>query len=132
VIPDFLFSANDDPVLAATAGDTEEASDVRHPIDKFFQDAKCAAALNMGSSGARLIHNLAVESAERDAVLASHYRKIAEAAAKGKPAGDASRLEKRANDPRVVKIQETVIGSQTVVAELDENDVVIRTYWKAA
>jgi hypothetical protein len=94
-IPDFLYGANDDPILTDLPGDTEEASDVSCPITKFFKTAELAASTNLGRSAHQHIHNFAVESAPLDAAVANHYRKIAEAAAKKEPgAGAGDRLAK--------------------------------------
>jgi hypothetical protein len=83
---DILRSANDDEMLSDAPTDTEEVSDVPIVLDEMFANAKCAAALNMGSHGARLVHNLAVASAERSAPIRAHYKKLAASVAKKEPA----------------------------------------------
>jgi hypothetical protein len=64
--------------------DTEEGSDVPNPIEEFFKTAELAASYPVG--GFQHAHNLAVETAERDATVAALYKKIA-ADAQKKSAG---------------------------------------------
>jgi hypothetical protein len=138
VIPDFLFSANDELLLTDAASDGEEASDVQNPVEAFFKTAELGALLNLGPSGHRLVHNLQVAAQERDAALASHYKKIAADAAKKEP----QRLEKGArrvvagdaNDARKVARTETTKYSsgKTLIAEIDATGEVIRVLEEAA
>lgn len=113
-----------------TLDDEEVSSDVPDPFEKFIQTAQLAGAI--GRDGHQRAHNLQIETSEQTAAVAAIYKKLAkDAAAKREPA-DPQRLEKRATDPRVVKVQETVIGSAVVVAELDASGVCVRTYRKTA
>ena len=74
IIPDFLGDAVDDPNVRE---DDAGGSHVRDPVEEFFKIAQLGAFL--GPDGFRHAHNLAVESAEIDAPIREHYRKIAEA-----------------------------------------------------
>jgi hypothetical protein len=123
-----------DPELSALGilGDADDdtvTADVPDPFTKLFQDAELGAALHVRGADAH-VEAFHVETAERSTAVAAHYRKLARDAEKQPDAGGS--LEKRAKDPRVAKIQETKIGSRIVVAELDENNFVLRTYQKEA
>ncbi len=85
-LPDILGGAADDEILTDLPGDTEEASDVPCPVTKFFQTAQLAATTNLGRSAHQHVHNFAVELAPLDAAVAAHYKKLAFAVTKKKPA----------------------------------------------
>lgn len=119
-----------------SAADDEVTGDVPDAFANIFSEAALGAFLGPGASGQQHAHNLAVEAAERDASIAAHYKKIAEAAAKKVSAGNAS-LEKRArrrvvagdaSDARKVARTETTRYSsgKVLIAEIDQNGEVIR------
>jgi hypothetical protein len=112
--------------VLGSVNETEEAASVPDPVEHFFKVAELGALLGPGASGQQHAHNLEVEAEERNAAVASHYRKIAQAAARKMPGADGNSLAKRAGKT----IEETVYPSgTTVVAEL-ENGVVVKTYVK--
>jgi len=78
VIPDFLYGPNDDPIAPASVRENEfGGSHVPDACDKILADAKCAATLNMGSSGARLVHNFQIAAQELDLRMSKHYKGLA-------------------------------------------------------
>jgi hypothetical protein len=92
-------------------------------FDKLFEDAQIASALNH-PRGHALLEAFHASAAQRDQIVEAHYTKLA-ASAEKKSAG--ATLEKRAG--KVARVEETMYPSGAkVIAELDANNVVIRTY----
>jgi hypothetical protein len=84
---DLLQSANDDVALSDLPGDTEESSDVPHPLDAIVADGLLAAALDHPRAGA-FVANFKAASARRNECITQHYAKLAADAEKkyaGKP-----------------------------------------------
>ena len=74
---DLLQGARDDEILSDAPTDTEESSDVAHPLDKIIAEATLGTFLGPGDAGRRHAHNIGVEAQERDAQLTAHYKKLA-------------------------------------------------------
>src|ERR1700722_18444790 len=71
---DLLQGARDDEILSDAPTDTEESSDVAHPLDKIIAEATLGTFLGPGDAGRRHAHNIGVEAQERDAQLTAHYK----------------------------------------------------------
>jgi hypothetical protein len=106
--------------------DEEPMPDIADPLQKFLEDAELAGTFKR--AGFQHVENLNAETSQLDARIANAYKKIANQAAAQTLSKSAATTEIAANDPRVARVEKTTKGGTVVVALLDADNHVLRTF----
>lgn len=120
-LPEFL-----DPGFLQGLNDEEPMRDVPDPLQKFIETAELRGALGRrGNADALAAETQGIDRRARDIYKTLAAKAQTEALTKSAPTTE---WDAPLTGEKVARIEKTVIGSTTVVAEFDSRGVCIRTY----